>query len=125
MFEDVLADRALELAEHLAEVVGREQRDQLLAIVGREEAHQIGEVGRVQGRDQLAQTRGVAAIGGVDHHVDIGRVQRIVVAKGEILQVFGGGRSQGLVRRSGHAVYPVVFASALLLLIIHWCVERN
>ena len=68
MLEHLLADLGVELGEHLAQDLGVEVRDQLLAVVGRQEAHQVGDVGRVQGAQQFAQPLGVAAVERVDHH---------------------------------------------------------
>jgi len=49
-------------------------RDQFLAVVSRQEAHQIGDVGRVQRAQEFAQALSVPAVEGVDHHRDVGRI---------------------------------------------------
>ncbi len=66
-----------------------QERDHLFAVAGRQEAHQVGDVGRVQGVDQLAQAFGVAAVGRVDDHLDVFGIERVVVAEGEVFQVLG------------------------------------
>ena len=48
----------VQLGQDLGQQLRRQLRDQLLAVLGRQEAHQVGDVGRVQGFQQLAQALG-------------------------------------------------------------------
>src|ERR1700722_1803576 len=49
----------------------------------------------MQGLHQLAQPLGIAALGGVHHHLDEGGVQRVVVAEREVFEIFRNGRGSG------------------------------
>ncbi len=68
MLEEVFPNLGVELGQHLTQRLGIEVGRQFLAVVRREEAHQVGDIGRVQGRQQLTQALGVAAIERVGHH---------------------------------------------------------
>ncbi len=84
-----LAQVLVHLRDDLAQRLGVEQRDHVLAVVGGQEAHQVGDVGRLQRRHQLAQALQVAAVDGVDHHVDIVGIEGVVVAQGQVFQLLG------------------------------------
>ena len=102
VLEDVFAQRPVELRQHLGQHVGREQRHQGLAVVAGEEAHQVGDVRRMQGVHQLAEPLGIGSLGGVHHHFDEGGVQRIVVAERQVFEIFGRGRDLEVVVSSRH-----------------------
>jgi hypothetical protein len=102
--QHLLAQVVVQLGDDLAQPFGVEDRDHLLAVVSRQEAHQVGDVGRLQRVDQLAQARGVAAVGRVDDHLDVFGIEGVVVAKGEVFQILGGlglGKRLWRGRRSG------------------------
>ena len=110
--QEVLADLRLDLGEDLGQGLGVEVGHHLLAVGGRQEAHQVGDVGGVQGGQQLAQALGVAAVGGVHHKGDEVGIEGVVVAEGEVLEVLGGGRgevhviAQGMFGVAAHADLP-------------------
>jgi len=101
--EDLLAQVVVQFGQHLGEGLRIETGNDLLAVVRVEEAHQVGHVLRPQGADQLTQPLGVAAVGGVDDHVDVFGIEGVVVAQREVFEVLGrgggfgaGGNRQGL-----------------------------
>jgi hypothetical protein len=99
--QHLLAQVVVQLGDDLAQPFRIQDRDHLFAVGGRQEAHQVGDVGRIQGVDQLAQPRGVAAVGRVDDHLDIVGIERVVVAEREVFQIldgFGFGNEQVVAR---------------------------
>jgi hypothetical protein len=105
VLEHLLADLGVQLREDLGQRFRVEVRDQLLARVGREEAHQVGHVGRVEGREQLVEPFRVAPVQGVVQLAHELGVQRIVLLERHLLEVFVGfGRESFAVQGVGEVV---------------------
>ncbi len=113
MLEHVLADVVVEFGEDLGQGLRRDGRNQLLAVVGRQEPHQVGDVGRVQVADEFGQLGRVATVGRLDHHLHIAWVEGVVVAERQAIERLGRGLQRGrseIDGGAGHAPLPSLSA---------------
>ncbi|MND95852.1 hypothetical protein D3C80_881160 [compost metagenome] len=91
--EHLLADAVVHLGQGFGQQVRRQPLDHDRAVLGGQEAHEIGDVSGVQVFQQAAQAHAVAVVGGVHHLFDEGRRQGVILAEGGVIVL-----DQGLFR---------------------------
>ena len=93
-------------------------------MLGGQEAHEIGDVGRVQVFQQRAQPEAVAGVGGVHDLLDEGGGQHIVLVEGDVFVFNLGGDGQGGVCDLAHA-WPPLFSDQLFAEFRHCRIARG
>ena len=97
--QHLLADAVVQFRQGLGQKLRRQPQDHDRAMLGRQEAHQVGDIGGVQVFQQGTQPHPVAVVGGVHDFFDEGRGEDIVLVQGGV--VFGirrFGWREGVVR---------------------------
>src|SRR5690606_1576917 len=89
--QHLFTDAVVHFRQGFGQQVRRQPLDHDRAVLGGQEAHQVGDVGGVQVFQQAAQPHAVAVIGRVHHLFDEGRRQGVVFAEGGVIIVFERG----------------------------------
>ncbi len=90
LVEQVLADEIVHLGEHVGTDDSRERLHQPVAFVATGELDQVGDVGGMERRDQLARGLVVAGFDGVEHLLDEVRPQPVLLVHHRILGIRQG-----------------------------------
>jgi hypothetical protein len=99
--QHLLADAVVQFRQRLGQQFGRQPQHHHRAMLGGQEAHQVGDIGGVQVFQQRTQPHAVAVVGGVDHLLDEGGGQDIVFVQRLVVFVDVGIESGGSFAHAG------------------------